>query len=75
MPRSVPTGGSRLPYRAHDGRAPFTGGGRVGGRGASPDDPASSLHVSPRRSYDSRGAAASHHHVGFRCATSEDLGG
>ena len=29
----------------------------------------------PARSYDRRGAAAGHHHVGFRCATSEDLGG
>jgi formylglycine-generating enzyme required for sulfatase activity len=63
------------PYRADDGREPFTGGGRVVVRGASHDDPAGSLHVSTRRSYDRRGAAAGHHHVGFRCATSEDLGG
>jgi formylglycine-generating enzyme required for sulfatase activity len=63
------------PYRADDGREPFTGRGRVVVRGASHDDPASALHVSTRRSYDRRGAAAGHHHVGFRCATSEDLGG
>ncbi len=37
--------------------------------------PGGSLHLSTRRSYDRRGAAAGHHHVGFRCATSEDLGG
>jgi len=63
------------PYRADDGREPFTSSGRVVVRGASHDDPASSLHVSTRRSYDRHGAAAGHHHVGFRCATSEDLGG
>jgi formylglycine-generating enzyme required for sulfatase activity len=63
------------PYRADDGREPFTGEGRVVVRGASHDDPAAALHVSIRRSYDRRGAAAGHHHVGFRCATSEDLGG
>ena len=63
------------PYRTDDGREPFTGAGRVVVRGASHDDPAGSLHVSIRRSFDRRGAAAGHHHVGFRCATSEDLGG
>ena len=63
------------PYRTDDGRESFTGAGRVVVRGASHDDPAGSLHVSIRRSYDRRGAAAGHHHVGFRCATSEDLGG
>jgi len=63
------------PYRADDGREPFTGAGRVVVRGASHDDPAGALHVSMRRSYDRRGATAGHHHVGFRCATSEDLGG
>ena len=63
------------PYRADDGREPFTGAGRVVVRGASHDDPAGALHVSTRRSYDRRGAAAGHHHVGFRCATSEDPGG
>jgi hypothetical protein len=45
------------------------------GRGARPAAPAGSLHVSTRRAYERRGAAAGHHHVGFRCATSEDLGG
>jgi iron(II)-dependent oxidoreductase len=63
------------PYRADDGREPFTGRGRVVVRGASHDDAAGVLHVSRRGSYDRRGAAAGHHHVGFRCATSEDLGG
>ena len=43
-------------------------------RGASHDDPVQTLHVATRRSYDRRGAAAGHHFVGFRCATSEDLG-
>ena len=62
------------PYRADDGREPFTGGGRVVVRGASHDDAAGTLHVTTRRAYDRRGAAAGHHHVGFRCATSEDLG-
>jgi formylglycine-generating enzyme required for sulfatase activity len=63
------------PYRRDDGREPFTGAGRVVVRGASHDDLAGTLHVSIRRAYDRRGAAAGHHHVGFRCATSEDLGG
>jgi iron(II)-dependent oxidoreductase len=62
------------PYRHDDGREPFAGEGRVVVRGASHDDPADALHVATRRSYDRRGAAAGHHHVGFRCATSEDLG-
>jgi formylglycine-generating enzyme required for sulfatase activity len=62
------------PYRHDDGREPFTGEGRVVVRGASHDDPGDSLRVTTRRSYDRRGAAAGHHHVGFRCATSEDLG-
>jgi iron(II)-dependent oxidoreductase len=63
------------PYRADDGREPFTGTGHVVVRGASHDDPAGALHVATRHAYDRRGAAAGHHHVGFRCATSEDLGG
>jgi iron(II)-dependent oxidoreductase len=63
------------PYRADDGREPFTGAGRVVVRGASHDDAAAGAHVATRHSYDGRGAAAGHHHVGFRCATSEDLGG
>jgi formylglycine-generating enzyme required for sulfatase activity len=62
------------PYRHDDGREPFRGDGRVVVRGASHDDAADSLSVTTRRSYDRRGAAAGHHHVGFRCATSEDLG-
>ena len=62
------------PYRNDDGREPFAGEGRVVVRGASHDDLAESLSVTTRRSYDRRGAAAGHHHVGFRCATSEDLG-
>ena len=65
------------PYRHDDGREGFGGPGqdRVVVRGASHDDPAEALSVTRRRSYDGRGAAAGHHHVGFRCATSEDLGG
>jgi gamma-glutamyl hercynylcysteine S-oxide synthase len=47
---------------------------RIVVRGASHDDAAATLHVATRRSYDRRGAAAGHHFVGFRCATSEDLG-
>jgi formylglycine-generating enzyme required for sulfatase activity len=63
------------PYRTDDGRVPYTGAtGRVVVRGASHDDPAESLGVTRRRSYERRGAAAGHHFVGFRCATSEDLG-
>jgi len=63
------------PYRSDDGREPYTGAtGRVVVRGASHDDPADSLGVTRRRSYDRRGADAGHHFVGFRCATSEDLG-
>jgi iron(II)-dependent oxidoreductase len=63
------------PYRSDDGRDPFAGGGYVVVRGASHDDPASALSVTLRRSYDRRGAAAGHHHVGFRCAMSGDPGG
>ena len=62
------------PYRHDDGREPFTGVGRVVVRGASHDDPVDALSVTTRRSHDRRGAAAGHHFVGFRCATSEDLG-
>jgi len=69
------TGLRPYPYRTDDGREPYTGAtGRVVVRGASHDDPAESLGVTRRRSYDRRGAAAGHHFVGFRCATSEDLG-
>ena len=63
------------PYNPGDGREGFAGDGRVIIRGASHDDPAAALWVTRRRSYDRRGAAAGHHFVGFRCATSEDLGG
>ena len=63
------------PYRADDGREPWNGEGRVVLRGASHDDPATALSATRRLSYDRRSAAAGHHHVGFRCATSEDLGG
>jgi formylglycine-generating enzyme required for sulfatase activity len=67
------------PYRHDDGRESFGRGEaaamRVVVRGASHDDPAEALSVTRRLSYDGRGAAAGHHHVGFRCATSEDLGG
>ena len=60
------------PYRT--GSPPWDGQGRVVVRGASHDDPAATLHVATRRAYERRGAAAGHHFVGFRCATSEDLG-
>jgi len=63
------------PYRHDDGREPYTGASRrVVVRGASHDDGAESLSLTRRRSYDRRGASAGHHFVGFRCATSEDLG-
>src|SRR2546425_910413 len=58
-----------------DGRGPWSGEGRIVVRGASHDDPAEELSLTRRRSYDRRGASAGHHFVGFRCATSEDLGG
>ena len=63
------------PYKATDGREEWSGQGAVVVRGASHDDPAESLSVTRRRSYDRRGASAGHHFVGLRCATSEDLGG
>jgi formylglycine-generating enzyme required for sulfatase activity len=63
------------PYGNDDGRERFNGNGRVVLRGASHDDRVEGLSVTRRHSYDRRGAAAGHHHVGFRCATSEDLGG
>jgi formylglycine-generating enzyme required for sulfatase activity len=61
------------PYRPGDGRE---GGERTAARvvrGASHDDPPGDLRVTLRRYYEHRGAARGHHHVGFRCATSEDL--
>ena len=63
------------PYNSGDGRQGLGDDGSVVVRGASHDDPAGSLSVTRRRHYDRRGAAAGHHFVGFRCATSEDLGG
>jgi formylglycine-generating enzyme required for sulfatase activity len=63
------------PYRADDGGDRWRGEGAVVVRGASHDDPAGDLSVTRRRHYDRRGASAGHHFVGFRCATSEDLGG
>jgi iron(II)-dependent oxidoreductase len=62
------------PYRVDVGPPTWDGQGRIVVRGASHDDPVETLHVATRRSYDRRGAAAGHHFVGFRCATSEDLG-
>ena len=62
------------PYQHDDGRESLTGAGRVVVRGASHDDPADALSVTRRWSYDRRRAVSGHHVVGFRCATSEDLG-
>ena len=63
------------PYRADDGREePATTASRVV-RGASHDDGPESLRVTLRRHYEYRGGRRGHHFVGFRCATSEDLGG
>ena len=63
------------PYKVSDGREGFTGVGAVVVRGASHDDPDHELSLTRRRFYERPGAAAGHHFVGFRCATSEDLGG
>jgi iron(II)-dependent oxidoreductase len=63
------------PYRPDDGREGWSGTGAVVVRGASHDDAAADLRVTLRRFYERRGASAGHHFVGFRCATSEDLGG
>ena len=57
-----------------DGRESFTDAGRVVVRGASHDDPEDALSVTRRWSYDRRRAASGQHVVGFRCATSDDLG-
>ena len=63
------------PYVTGDGReAPGGFTDRVV-RGASHDDPPDSLRVTFRRHYGHRGLARGHHFIGFRCATSEDLGG
>jgi iron(II)-dependent oxidoreductase len=63
------------PYRAGDGREGGERGARRVVRGASHDDPHDDLRVTIRRFYEPRGVARGHHHIGFRCATSEDLGG
>ena len=67
------------PYRADDGRERAAPGEPKVVRGASHDDPVDALRVTIRRlsSYDGGrgGLAHGHHHTGFRCATSEDLGG
>ncbi len=63
------------PYSARDGREGFAGVGRVVVRGASHDEPADALSVTRRLGYDRRAAATGRAPVGFRCATSEDLGG
>lgn len=62
------------PYQHDDGRESFTDAGRVVVRGASHDDPEDALSVTRRWSYDRRRAASGQHVVGFRCATSDDLG-
>jgi formylglycine-generating enzyme required for sulfatase activity len=49
-------------------------GREAAGRGASYDDPLETLRVTFRRHYEYRGVARGHHFIGFRCATSEDLG-
>ena len=59
------------PYK-HDG---WSGAGGVVVRGGSHDDAAQELSLTRRRFFERRGASAGHHFVGFRCATSEDLGG
>ena len=63
------------PYRADDGREGPERFARRVVRGSSHDDPADSLRVTIRRFFEHRGAARGHHFIGFRCATSEDLGG
>jgi iron(II)-dependent oxidoreductase len=60
------------PYELNEG---WSGAGAVVVRGASHDDSAQELSLTRRRFYERRGAAAGHHFVGFRCASSEDLGG
>ena len=62
------------PYVAADGRESAGRFARRVVRGASHDDPDASLRVTFRRYYEHRGAARGHHFIGFRCATSEDLG-
>jgi iron(II)-dependent oxidoreductase len=63
------------PYRTDDGREQAGRFARRVVRGAAHDDPGDSLSVTTRRFYEHRGVARGHHYLGFRCATSEDLGG
>ena len=62
------------PYAAGDGRESAGRFARRVVRGASHDDPPETLRVTFRRYYEHRGVARGHHFIGFRCATSEDLG-
>ena len=62
------------PYVAADGRESAGCLARRVVRGASHDDPVELLRVTIRRYYEHRGTARGHHFIGFRCATSEDLG-
>ncbi len=62
------------PYVADDGREAAGRFARRVVRGASHDDPLETLRVTFRRHYEHRGVARGHHFIGFRCATSEDLG-
>ena len=62
------------PYVAGDGRESAGRFARRVVRGASHDDPLDTLRVTFRRHYEYRGVARGHHFIGFRCATSEDLG-
>jgi formylglycine-generating enzyme required for sulfatase activity len=62
------------PYAAGDGRETAGRYARRVVRGASHDDPVETLRVTIRRNYEHRGVARGHHFIGFRCATSEDLG-
>ena len=63
------------PYRADDGREGGAPTATRVVRGASHDDGPEALRVTLRRHYEYRGVRRGHHFVGFRCATSEDLGG
>jgi len=71
---SKPDERADAPEKRADAPDPFANGQRIVVRGASHDDPGDSLSITMRRSYERRGASAGHHFVGFRCATSEDLG-
>jgi formylglycine-generating enzyme required for sulfatase activity len=62
------------PYAAGDGREAAGRFARRVVRGASHDDLLETLRVTFRRDYEYRGLARGHHFIGFRCATSEDLG-